>query len=51
MKLLTIASIVFIAAVYCQDVGRGFIKDDFTWIRTAAGRDDRHQAGRQSWQA
>jgi hypothetical protein len=35
VKLLTIASIVFIAAVYAPDVGRGFIKDDFTWIRTA----------------
>jgi hypothetical protein len=35
VKLLTIASIVFIAAVYCPDVGRGFVKDDFTWIRTA----------------
>jgi hypothetical protein len=35
MKLLTIAWIVFVAAVYCPDVGRGFIKDDFTWIRSA----------------
>src|ERR1700716_3017263 len=35
MKLLTIAWVVFVVAVYCPDVGRGFIKDDFTWIRTA----------------
>ena len=35
MKLLAIAWIVFVAAVYCPDVGRGFIKDDFTWIRAA----------------
>jgi hypothetical protein len=35
LKLLTIAWLVFVAAVYCPDVGRGFIKDDFTWIRTA----------------
>ena len=34
-KLLTTAWIVFVAAVYCPDVGRGFIKDDFTWIRSA----------------
>jgi hypothetical protein len=35
MRLLAIAWIVFVAAVYCPDVGRGFIKDDFTWIRSA----------------
>src|SRR5258707_599382 len=35
MKCLWIAWIVFVAAVFCPDVGRGFIKDDFTWIRTA----------------
>ena len=35
MKLLAIAWVVFVAAVYCPDVGRGFIKDDFTWIRAA----------------
>src|SRR5471030_1387473 len=35
MKLLAIAWLVFVAAVYCPDAGRGFIKDDFTWIRTA----------------
>jgi len=32
---LPVAWIVFVAAVFCPDVGRGFIKDDFTWIRTA----------------
>jgi len=26
---------LFIAAVYFPDVGRGFVKDDFTWIRAA----------------
>ena len=35
MKWLSIAWIVFVAAVYFPDVGRGFIKDDFTWIRAA----------------
>jgi hypothetical protein len=35
MKALAIAWIVFVAAVYAPDVGRGFIKDDFTWIRAA----------------
>jgi hypothetical protein len=35
MRWLSIAWIVFVAAVYCPDVGRGFIKDDFTWIRAA----------------
>src|SRR5258706_6143016 len=35
MKWLWIAWIVFVAAVYFPDVGRGFIKDDFTWIRAA----------------
>jgi hypothetical protein len=35
MKWLGAAWIVFVAAVYCPDVGRGFIKDDFTWIRAA----------------
>jgi hypothetical protein len=35
MKVLATAWIVFVAAVYCPDVGRGFIKDDFTWIRAA----------------
>ena len=24
-------------AVYCPDIGRGFVKDDFTWIRAAKG--------------
>ena len=33
--VLPIACALFIAAVYCPDVGRGFIKDDFTWIRAA----------------
>ena len=35
MKWLAVAWIVFVVAVYGPDVGRGFIKDDFTWIRTA----------------
>src|SRR5260221_14704727 len=35
MKVLAIAWIVFVATVYAPDVGRGFIKDDFTWIRAA----------------
>ncbi|PYR13551.1 MAG: hypothetical protein DMF99_01050 [Acidobacteria bacterium] len=26
---------VFVLAVYCPDLGRGFVKDDFTWIRAA----------------
>ena len=35
LSLLAVAWLVFILAVYCPDVGRGFVKDDFTWIRTA----------------
>jgi hypothetical protein len=35
MKWLSLAWIAFVAAVYFPDVGRGFIKDDFTWIRAA----------------
>ena len=31
MKLLAVAWIVFVAAVYVPDVGRGFVKDDVTW--------------------
>jgi hypothetical protein len=26
---------VFVLAVYCPDIGRGFVKDDFSWIRAA----------------
>lgn len=33
--LLAIAWALFVAAVYCPDLGRGFVKDDFTWIRAA----------------
>ena len=33
--LLVIALAAFVVAVYCPDLGRGFVKDDFTWIRTA----------------
>src|ERR1700736_3676862 len=25
----------FVLAVYCPDIGRGFVKDDFSWIRAA----------------
>jgi hypothetical protein len=32
---LTIAWCAFVLAVYCPDIGRGFVKDDFTWIRAA----------------
>ena len=33
--VLAIVLVAFVAAVYCPDLGRGFVKDDFTWIRTA----------------
>jgi hypothetical protein len=33
--VLPVACALFVVAVYFPDVGRGFIKDDFTWIRTA----------------
>ena len=33
--LLAVAWVAFVAAVYCPDLGRGFVKDDFTWIRSA----------------
>ncbi len=32
---ITAAFAVFVLAVYGPDVGRGFVKDDFTWIRGA----------------
>jgi hypothetical protein len=32
---LLLAWALFVMAVYCPDVGRGFVKDDFTWIRSA----------------
>ncbi len=35
LSVLAIAWLLFVAAVYCPDVGRGFVKDDFTWIRAA----------------
>ena len=30
--------LMVIAAVYLPDVGRGFVKDDFGWIRDARAR-------------
>ncbi|HWF87098.1 MAG TPA: hypothetical protein VG222_19710 [Vicinamibacterales bacterium] len=35
LSILAIAWLLFVVAVYCPDVGRGFVKDDFTWIRAA----------------
>src|SRR5437764_13299015 len=35
IALLGSAWFVFVLAVYCPDLGRGFVKDDFTWIRAA----------------
>jgi len=35
LLILLLAWAGFIVAVYCPDVGRGFVKDDFTWIRAA----------------
>ena len=35
IALLGLAWFVFVLAVYCPDLGRGFVKDDFTWIRAA----------------
>ena len=37
LAILAAAWAVFVLAVYCPDVGRGFVKDDFTWIRAAKG--------------
>jgi hypothetical protein len=36
VAILTAAWLLFVAAVYLPDVGRGFVKDDFGWIE--AGR-------------
>jgi hypothetical protein len=33
--ILALAWAGFVLAVYCPDIGRGFVKDDFTWIRAA----------------
>ena len=35
LTVLAAAWALFVLAVYCPDVGRGFVKDDFTWIRAA----------------
>jgi hypothetical protein len=35
MKVIALAGMVFVLVVYCPEVGRGFVKDDFTWIRAA----------------
>jgi hypothetical protein len=35
LAVLPIACALFIVAVYFPDLGRGFVKDDFTWIRAA----------------
>ena len=37
VALVGVAWVAFVAAVYIPDLGRGFVKDDFTWIRTAQG--------------
>jgi MFS family permease len=34
-SILAFAWAGFVLAVYCPDIGRGFVKDDFTWIRAA----------------
>jgi hypothetical protein len=40
--------LMVIAAVYLPDIGRGFVKDDFGWIRDArAGLSDPMDALRQ----
>ena len=35
VAVLSVACALFIVAVYFPDLGRGFVKDDFTWIRAA----------------
>src|SRR5689334_13262210 len=35
IAVLTAAWVVFGGLVYGPDLGRGFVKDDFTWIRSA----------------
>jgi hypothetical protein len=35
IAILSLAWALFVLVVYCPDVGRGFVKDDFTWIRSA----------------
>lgn len=32
---VALIGLAFVAAVYLPDIGRGFVKDDFTWIRDA----------------
>ena len=35
VRLLAAAWLIFTVAVYCRDIGRGFVRDDFTWISAA----------------
>lgn len=44
LVVLLLAWAGFVAAVYCPDIGRGFVKDDFTWIRSARADADRPSA-------
>jgi hypothetical protein len=34
IAILSVVWVLFVLAVYCPDLGRGFVKDDFTWIRS-----------------
>ena len=35
IAILSLVWAFFVLVVYCPDAGRGFVKDDFTWIRSA----------------
>ena len=39
--LLAVAWLMFVAAVFLPDIGRGFVRDDFSWV----------EAGRDAWTA
>ena len=38
VTILGMTWVVFLSAVYLPDLGRGFVKDDFAWIKTSRVR-------------
>ena len=35
VTILGMTWVMFLSAVYLPDLGRGFVKDDFAWIKTS----------------
>ena len=47
VSVLAIALVLFVVAVYCPDLGRGFVKDDFTWFARHRARSRTHPSARR----